>query len=184
MQGTNVPKQPTIPAMPNKREVGGKGMSKKYIVDSDDLVLFDKARPSWWDEAYQRGLNDAWDAAKKIASSEKSGGYSWDELAECFGEEGTIYGSPLSEYRPEEAVAKIREYEQRKAQEDEIKVGDEVKDIDGVIAVVIRATKNLATILIGEACEIGFKQRLCDKDRLTKTGRHVDLSELFGGKEE
>ena len=45
----------------------------KYIVEipdevdvCDKLVPFDKCRPSWWEEAYSKGADDAWGAAKKL----------------------------------------------------------------------------------------------------------------------
>ena len=59
------------------------------------------------EEAYQKGLSDAWEAARKIGYSLKS-----SIVAEIF---GTPYSSQIfSGYSASEAIEKIRQYEQEK----------------------------------------------------------------------
>lgn len=86
-------------------------------------------------KAYRRGLNDAWECARKICTnwclSDKT-------LAEIFGNGKTI-DDIMREYSASEAIAKIKEYE--KKQTDEIKVGDEVySETSNTKAVVTRVT--------------------------------------------
>ena len=87
------------------------------------------------DKAYARGLDDAWDAARKICVSEPNGGLSHDELVSIF---GTCSFNKISKYNAaSEAIAKIRQYEeQKKAEEAELKVGTRVRttkeDFNGV----------------------------------------------------
>lgn len=70
---------------------------------------------------YERGLNDSWECAKKIATDK---GLNYEELAEIFGYTSmdTIFGN----FSASEAIARIKEYEdQQKKANDEIHVGDE-----------------------------------------------------------
>jgi hypothetical protein len=66
---------------------------------------------------YQQGLNDAWGTIIKIAL------IPYAERSEIFDGQQDIL-SIVQKFSPSEAIAKLREYEQQKA--DEIKVGDEV----------------------------------------------------------
>ena len=77
--------------------------------------------------AYQRGLNDAWEAARKIANSPGKGGF--PELYSIFGSYSS--SSVLNGLKAAEAIAKIRAYEASQ----EIHVGDEVER-DGITGVV------------------------------------------------
>lgn len=97
----------------------------------DKLTPLDKALSSELGEAYQKGfeagqheattleyqqgLADAWEAARKI--DDMSG----NERHVCFGIAGAAF-----KFTASEAIAKLREYEQQKA--DEIKVGDIITD--------------------------------------------------------
>ena len=66
---------------------------------------------------HQQGLNDAWGTIIKIAL------IPYAERSEIFDGQQDIL-SIVQKFSPSEAIAKLREYEQQKA--DEIKVGDEV----------------------------------------------------------
>lgn len=63
---------------------------------------------------YQRGLNDAWECVMKIAADS-------EKLFNIFGTYS--YHKVFEKYTPQEATAKIAEYEQKNA----INIGDEVK---------------------------------------------------------
>lgn len=75
-------------------------------------------------EAYQRGLANAWDAARKISLAKIDGGFSWESMNNMFGTD-----SPSKIYKTftaSESIEKIRQYEQKKQEKDaEIKVGKE-----------------------------------------------------------
>ena len=70
-----------------------------------------------FEEPYQRGLEDAWECARKIALSVEDGG-----MRDVFNVD-TCY-SIFIRYSAQEAIAKIAEYEKQK---DAIKIGDEVR---------------------------------------------------------
>ena len=128
------------------------------------------------DKAYNRGLNEAWDAARKIAVDVIDGGYSLDELREIFDE--TLDRIIFKRNTASEAIAKIKAYEDE--QDAEIKVGDEVKH-QGFRSVVVR----IADDCIYTISECGTTPKYCKDDDLVKTGRHFDeiaevLTELRG----
>ena len=72
-------------------------------------------------EAYQQGLSDAWEVARKVTQVRKYGGYG-DCLEEVFGRHRVPWD--VFDYSASEAIEKIRQYEQEK--EEHIQVGDEV----------------------------------------------------------
>lgn len=90
-----------------KKEVHDKCMS-----EAEDLAY--KLYSPKIDEAYQRGLNDAWEAARKIFSMD--GEVRETLLHNCF------FKDIIENISASEAVKKIRQYEKQ----EEIKVGNEV----------------------------------------------------------
>ena len=86
-------------------------------------------------EAYKKGLDDAWAAAKKLYMV-----YTQGEIEDIFGIkrisgfslEGSVLAEVFENYHAFKALAKIREYEEKKKAEDEaVKVGDEVETDGG-----------------------------------------------------
>ena len=121
------------------------------------------------DEAYQAGLNDAWEAAKKIMNM--SDPPYWD----VFGE----YKNELfKKFSVSEAIAKLKAYEDGK-RSDRIEVGDEV----------IWKTDNITFIATSTYEESGFDwcdgvaqngkvyHTLIENDQ--KTGKHYDIASIL-----
>ena len=67
------------------------------------------------EEAYQKGLSDAWEAARKVTQVRKYGGYG-DCLGDVFGRTDTSWD--VFDYSAPEAIEKIRQYEQEKEEQD------------------------------------------------------------------
>lgn len=63
-----------------------------------------------YERAYQRGLDDAWEASRKICELPKHGGLDWDDLEEAFGVKSM--SRIFEENTANEAIEKIRKYEQ------------------------------------------------------------------------
>lgn len=63
-------------------------------------------------EAYQKGLSDAWECARKITAEYDEGGLSISDLYKVFGTESAQ--TILRDNTVQEAIAKIAEYEQGK----------------------------------------------------------------------
>lgn len=129
------------------------------------------------DEAYQRGLNGAWEAARKIAK------LNTDEQKRLFGCFGIYFIA--HEFSASEAIEKIRQYEQE--QEDaEFHVGDEFvtknnKDIGVIVAAnakrVLVLWKDDADIVDENNREFTTKWA---KERFAKTGRNFpEIAEVF-----
>lgn len=107
---------------PSTRE---KGFSYYKCIDapwysaSDHLI--NKLTPYDPDEAYQRGLNDAWDLADDVSHNR---GNILDILG-C-----PTFGVAFKQLTASETIQKLKEYEERKKAEKEIRVGDEVTCCD------------------------------------------------------
>ena len=118
---------------------------------------------------YHQGLDDAWGIIIKIAS------IPYAERSEIFDGQQDIL-SIVQKFSPSEVAAKLREYEQQKA-DSEIKVGDEVKSLDTGLAYIIHG-------IDGKYVEgYNFKSRLTcyrNKNDFKKTGRHFpQIAELL-----
>lgn len=109
---------------------------------------------------YQKGLSDAWEAARKICTN-------WvlpdSVLSEIFGMDKTI-DDIMKETTASEAIEKIRQHEQEK--EEQIQVGDEVIN-QNKTAVVTEITNRYTRIMYSD----GSGYALFAKG-LTKTDRH------------
>ena len=125
--------------------------------------------------AYENGLYDAWEIAKKI---ECVSGYDGDELIEMFGTYNveTIFGK----YKASEALDKVKAYEEQKekAVNGEIKVGDEivvrVVAPDREIAVIVYKIGHVGTTPMYHC--ISFSECngfiIAHNQAIKKTGRH------------
>lgn len=117
------------------------------------------------DGYYQRGLDDAWEAARKIMCN---GGLKLSELSQIFGM--TSFTDIFHSFSGSEAIEKIRQYEeQKKSEEEEIKVGDEVYISDRNYTYIVTSVKEYASFF-SQNGKWGNEH----KSNLTKTGRHFD----------
>jgi len=142
-----------------------------------------KLGQSFYEDGYQRGLNDAWEAARKICTN-------WvlpdSVLSEIFGMNKTI-DDIMKENTASEAIEKIRQYEQEK--EEQIQVGDEVENTQtGARFIVTHMWVNNH----GEKGVSGFNHE-CSAfstalDLVRKTGRHfpeiADVLEKMRGEQD
>lgn len=117
-------------------------------------------------KAYNRGLNEAWDAARKIAQTYAH--FTCYDLNMIFGDRDSVGRKMIfEEYTPQDAIRKIKEYEDKQKQDAEIKVGYEVYNID-------RENKRIVTAIDGnkaiQLCSNG-KYTVDNIDTLHWTGR-------------
>lgn len=119
------------------------------------------------DEAYQRGLNDAWEAAKKISLM------SPDEIENVF-PGAAKYNRYNLGYSGVEAIEKLKAYEEQKAA-DEIKVGDEVEVLNSRNKYLIAW---ISTTSIYGFAHDGVNCCLRPSD-VRKTGRHFDIESIL-----
>ena len=131
------------------------------------------------DEAYQKGLTDAWKVARKIAVLPHYGGMEGTALKTIF---GTLNIHEIFDaVRPSEAIAKLKIYEEQK-NDNEIKVGDEVKSLNDLGEEIKGFLPWIVTIIDEDYCQgIDKEGRMhaTQKVRACKTGRHFDISKIL-----
>lgn len=124
---------------------------------------------------YERGLNDAWEAARKL------NGMGYKESCEIFGSK--YQGDEFwQRYTAAEAISKIKAYEEQKKAEEEIKVGDEIEyklfgdTVKAVVIQVVEIDDGGYKVL----CENGCGQVLYKTEQpITKTGKHFDIDGIL-----
>lgn len=113
-------------------------------------------------KTYEDGLNEAWEAIKKIMCIVGSG-MTLEERGKIFGD---IFATTIVEnYTAAEAITKIKEYEN-------LIVGDEVIDSIGKKSVVVRVCGSVITLMESN----GVTGRW-EKEDFKKTGRHFSQIE-------
>ena len=123
------------------------------------------------DEAYQAGLNDAWEAAKKLFSSMAD-----SDIEKAFPIEWNNGGfKALMNLQPQEAIAKLKAYEDK--QKDRIEVGDEVRTRDGAHSHTFLVTKVTDSHVYGISDDGSWNY--WTKDEVTKTGKHYDIASIL-----
>lgn len=115
-----------------------------------------------YSEAYNKGLNDAWELAKKL----------WYNDAKT---NDDIYGIEYfidiaNEYTPQEALAKLEAYEKA----NEIKVGDIVYNDDTMEEGVVTHIDNDEVFMLYDDGSCGNTY-----GNLTKTGKHIDIQSVL-----
>ena len=121
------------------------------------------------DEAYQRGLNDAWDAARKISLM------SPDEIEKVF-PGAAKYNRYNLGYSGVEVIEKLKAYEEKQKADGEIKVGDEVIYNGTTKCLVVRpeTDERYAVLIDGNGYHYSADHRECKK-----TGRHFDIQSIL-----
>lgn len=123
-----------------------------------------------YDDGYEKGLNDAWDAARKIITRKADGGLSGLDLVEVFGEDvlDCTLDTIFANYTPAEAIAKIKAWEENKG----IHVGDVAMFESGICGVVTSIDDDrFAGCITQEGAWVVFAE-----NRLKKTGRSIDVA--------
>lgn len=125
------------------------------------------------DSEYQRGLDDAWEAARKLFSSMAD-----SDIDKAFPIEWNNGGfNALMNLQPQEAIAKLKAYEEKKA-DDKIEVGDTVnlkdgnRDNDGIVT---KSWDNDRYFIMWADGAGG----VWDKEYIVKTGRHFDIAKIL-----
>lgn len=124
---------------------------------------------------YQKGLSDAWEAARKIAVSVPLGGMSQLAIKRMFGVEWQYV---LMNCTPATVIEKIRQHEQEQKQEEEqIQVGDEVEAVSGKAVVVYVDDVDEHKVRYVYSNGVYAFNYI---DKVTKTGRHFpEIAEVL-----
>ena len=126
--------------------------------------------PSSDNEFYQKGLEDAWEAAKKIVIDTDHGGIAMGTLCEIF--DTRSYSYIMRENTAQEAIDKIKAYEDKK---DRIDVGDEVATETGKKYTVVSFGDG------GNVCGFNMEGKWTgwNPKKVTKTGKHYDIQSIL-----
>lgn len=118
---------------------------------------------------YNRGLNDAWECIKKIFQMDD------DTTEELFG--CVLVHTITKKYCVSDVLQIIKEYEAKKKQDTEIKVGDEVFYMDeNDLRVVVRISNQMDVVQITK----DGKCAINDVEELHRTGRTFpQIAEVF-----
>jgi len=148
---------------------GVKGFSLSGIRE-ETLNLLEKYVPSNTD--YEKGLSDAWECLKKIRNSNE------EELREIFNLPfAARIKDVLNNCTPQEAIDKLKAWEEKH----EIKVGDVIISSEGNKAVIQFITPNGEWECFNKYTYFTLNK---EKQKLWKrTGKHIDLTEIFKGLE-
>ena len=122
--------------------------------------------------SYQRGLEDAWEAARKIIHMPE--GDLLNIFTECYSAVCTAL-QVLLKYDASEAIAKLKAYEDK--QKDHIEVGDEVRTRDGAPSHTFLVTKATDSHVYGISDDGSWNY--WTKDEVTKTGKHYDIQSIL-----
>ena len=127
------------------------------------------------DEAYQRGLEDAWEAAQKVVCKTTAGGMSLDTLKEIFGVQSPA--AIMQSNTAQQAIDKIKTYEDKRS--DRIEVGDEVIWKTENITLIVTSTYEASGLdwCDGVAQDGKVYRTLIENDR--KTGKHYDIASIL-----
>lgn len=134
---------------------------QKHDALQERLELIDELKKA----EYNKGLNDAWKLARKIADIVLP-----SERAEIFGyvvNEITVVDI-LRDFTPQEALAKLKAYEDNK-----IEVGD-VVTYSGEKCLVLDLKGDKVVVLTGDCCVLEWHK--CDVE---KTDKHINLDGIL-----
>lgn len=143
---------------------------KKLMVDFVAIEELEDAQKEI-DEAYQRGLDDAWEAARKIVTWPDRSLINSDTFDLDPGE------SIFTKYSASEAIAKLKAYEEQQKADDEIKVGD---------VVMVCTDSNKYTFVVTKVndesvwgVDADGSWNFWDINDVTKTDKHYNIDKIL-----
>ena len=153
-----------------KMEVGN---INNHLSALEGMCRGDKQK--WIDDAYNRGLENAWNVARKLAVETDDGGVSISDLYKIFGTESMC--TIMKNNTVYDAIDKLKAYEDK--QEDSIEVGDEVclkedGTINGDKGLILRIASGDCTVMWGDGSAGDWRA-----DELVKTGKHYDIQSIL-----
>lgn len=118
-------------------------------------------------DGYELGVNEVWEAAKRLAVAPKDGGLTSGQIEEIFGEYLSLFDI-FFKFSVQEVLEKLKAWDKR----DIITAGDEVEveDVEGTRSVVITVNGGKASLL-----NLDYEHvQLMPLGYLHKTGHHFD----------
>ena len=154
------------------------GKVDAYVEDAKKITKWIKKS----EEAYQKGIDDAWESARKIVLTQ-------DEMKDAIPEQdfAKVLGHSclrhaMRDMSAAEAIDRIRQYEQEK---EEIKVGDEVqhRNHSGIKIIVLEKGGDVITAIavtnVPFCCKVGDMYINRDVKDWKRTGKHYVIAEIL-----
>ena len=145
------------------------------------------------DDAYQRGLDEAWEAARKIFGPNTDGGYCMEQIREILGKRSLFCATDvIRQCTINEVIEKLKAYEEKQKAEDDIKLGDEKAEDDIKLGDELEHTvsgytskaifleqidEDWYTCLFWTSC--GFAILSYPKSQFKRTGKHFDIDKFL-----
>jgi hypothetical protein len=117
------------------------------------------------EKSYQKGLEDAWEVAKKIVLGPEDGGMSENDLFSAFGR--YVCQAILREWTITKVIEAMEEWEKKRK---DIHVGDEIWDKDGECKAVVMDEGNDGDIIV-VLTENGCVEEW-ERCEVSKSGKH------------
>ena len=127
------------------------------------------------DEAYQAGMDKAWEIARRIRLNCEDGGIDGDGLRKMFGTANTY--TIIKDNTASEAVAKIKAYD-NVTPSDRIEVGDEVIWSDGT-TIIVTMTYVDGGVEWCDGVSKGGRAYHVLLENVRKTGKHYDIQSIL-----
>ena len=144
---------------------GQNSLASAYAEGKGEILLEDVKKVE-----YERGLNDAWEAARKIVLVENDGGIPYQWIDEIF--HVSDVKNILRDYSVSEVIEKLKAWDEKKAEDAAIQVGDEVL-IEGARGVIV-TSGNICKVILWENGQFSsWSSDFYDLSK-RKTGRHFD----------
>ena len=127
--------------------------------------------------SYQKGLDDAWEAARKIGHASQM---QLKQMGFEFNSDDRFYNPSwyaVMNCTAVEAIAKLKAYEERQETADEIKVGDVVRLCRHTVPYIVTSCDGDDDTYILMTVNGGFIK--AEKCNVRKTGRHFDISKIL-----
>lgn len=141
----------------------------------------DNTRSEGFRDGLKQGREEAWETAKRIVLVKEKGGLSNKELFKIFGT--TSMSDIFTNNTAKEANSKIKAYEeQKKKEEREIKVGDEIEydlfngTVKGLVLQDFNNGEGYKVLCSNGCCQIVYNIK---ENKIAKTGRHFDIEGIL-----
>lgn len=119
------------------------------------------------DEAYQKGLENAWEAARKII--EMTSPPYWEVFNEY---KEDLFGKITAT----EAIEKLKAYEEKQKADEDVKRGDILRNKTNGLTYIVTLASDYGYVLLGND---GNCATTCITNTFEKTGKHFDIDKIL-----
>ena len=148
-----------------KQNLKTEGLCQAYLQGAEDCWDYIKENET---DTYEKGLQDAW----KVFAHVQSGELSFEEIRKVWDmDEVEFVNSFTEKYTPQEAIKKLKEYEEK-----HLAVGDVViLDDEKFIIIALSNNEMFGYSLDGKYSDFPVQDLTYSMNDVKKTGKHFDI---------